>query len=70
MILGFPSRAVADAYLHPQVDDSREPFTWAKPNLDLIRKYVKMKMGWSLEKCNNLLLPVVKKMEENTVSPV
>ncbi|KAK6623268.1 hypothetical protein RUM43_009120 [Polyplax serrata] len=67
---GFPSRAVADAYLHPQVDDSREPFTWAKPNLDLIRKYVKMKMGWSLEKCNNLLLPVVKKMEENTCQSI
>ena len=35
---GFPDAAVHESYLHPEVDDSSEPFEWGKPDLDLIRR--------------------------------
>jgi len=39
-LLGFPSEAVVDAYLHPTVDESCDEFSWAKPDLDLLRRYI------------------------------
>ena len=36
---GFPSQAVVDAYLNPDVDHSTENFSWADPNLDALRAY-------------------------------
>lgn len=67
MIPGFPSTAVVEAYLHPTVDDSEEPFSWSKPNVKLIQNYTKLKFGWSSEKCNELLMPVMKKLLESSV---
>lgn len=64
---GFPSNAVVEAYLHPAVDDSDDPFSWAKPNLKMIQNYTKIKFGWSNEKCNELLMPVMKKLLESSV---
>lgn len=36
----FPSHHVRDAYLRPQVDDSKNEFQWAMPDLDDLREYV------------------------------
>jgi DNA excision repair protein ERCC-5 len=35
----FPSEAVWQAYMSPEVDNSTEQFQWGTPDLDLIRKY-------------------------------
>jgi DNA excision repair protein ERCC-5 len=34
----FPSEAVINAYISPQVDDSTEPFSWGRPDSGLLRK--------------------------------
>lgn len=36
---GFPDHRIVDAYLKPTVDDSKEAFSWALPDLDLLREY-------------------------------
>lgn len=59
---GFPSSRVAQAYLEPTVDDSRETFSWGTPDLDALRTYANQKLGWSREKLDDLLLPVLKRM--------
>uniref|UniRef100_A0A224YX51 DNA excision repair protein ERCC-5 n=1 Tax=Rhipicephalus zambeziensis TaxID=60191 RepID=A0A224YX51_9ACAR len=59
---GFPSSRVAQAYLEPTVDESRETFSWGTPDLDALRTYANQKLGWSREKLDDLLLPVLKRM--------
>jgi DNA excision repair protein ERCC-5 len=34
----FPSDAVVAAYANPQVDNSTDPFTWGRPDLEALRK--------------------------------
>ncbi|KAH0624530.1 hypothetical protein JD844_032104, partial [Phrynosoma platyrhinos] len=36
---GFPNPAVAEAYLHPVVDESKGSFVWGRPDLEQIREY-------------------------------
>ena len=36
----FPSDSVITAYISPQVDESTEPFSWGKPDLVLLRRWV------------------------------
>jgi hypothetical protein len=33
----FPSQAVTEAFLHPTVDSSGEPFEWGTPNVPEVR---------------------------------
>ena len=40
VFVAFPSQTIVDAYLQPTVDESKEPFSWGLPNLDLIRESV------------------------------
>lgn len=61
---GFPSQAVAQAYLFPTVDESKETFTWGKPNLTLLANYARQKLGWSKAKFDEVMTPVVKKLAE------
>jgi hypothetical protein len=34
----FPSKIVYDAYKNPNIDKSKEKFSWSVPELDSIRK--------------------------------
>uniref|UniRef100_A0A8C9VYR9 Excision repair cross-complementation group 5 n=1 Tax=Scleropages formosus TaxID=113540 RepID=A0A8C9VYR9_SCLFO len=36
---GFPNPVVAQAYLHPTVDDSCTSFSWGQPHMELIKEY-------------------------------
>lgn len=36
---GFPNPSVAEAYLHPVVDESKGSFTWGRPDVEQIREY-------------------------------
>ncbi|GFN74040.1 endonuclease-reverse transcriptase [Plakobranchus ocellatus] len=60
LIPGFPSEAVVDAYMNPTVDDSLEKFSWAAPDLDLLREFCKFKFGWAKEKSDQTLVPMFK----------
>ena len=42
----FPSKAVYEAYMNPEVDASTEGFTWGTPNMDGLRIYANEKLGW------------------------
>uniref|UniRef100_A0A0D9Z3M6 DNA repair protein UVH3 n=1 Tax=Oryza glumipatula TaxID=40148 RepID=A0A0D9Z3M6_9ORYZ len=56
----FPSEAVINAYISPQVDDSTEPFSWGRPDSGLLRKF-----GWSKEKADELLIPVLREYNKH-----
>ncbi|KAL1724476.1 hypothetical protein EV715DRAFT_268993 [Schizophyllum commune] len=58
----WPNGAVRDAYLHPTVDESEEPFKWGLPDLDGLREFFNGELGWSQHKVDELLLPIISKM--------
>lgn len=60
--LGFPSSAVVDAYLQPEVDGSAEPFQWGVPDLDGLRSFLMATIGWSQERTDEVLVPVIRDM--------
>ncbi|XP_023213602.1 DNA repair protein complementing XP-G cells homolog [Centruroides sculpturatus] len=62
---GFPSSVVYNAYINPAIDQSAESFSWGHPDLDSLREFAEEKFGWSLKKVNEILLPVMKKINEN-----
>uniref|UniRef100_A0A8D2L5H2 DNA repair protein complementing XP-G cells n=1 Tax=Varanus komodoensis TaxID=61221 RepID=A0A8D2L5H2_VARKO len=65
---GFPDPAVAEAYLHPVVDESKGSFVWGRPDLEQIREYPffsifsESHFGWTKLKTDDVLLPVLKQM--------
>ena len=59
---GFPSQAVTEAYLHPDVDTTPDPFQWGVPDLDNLRSFLMATIGWSQERTDEVLLPVIKDM--------
>ncbi|XP_053675101.1 DNA excision repair protein ERCC-5 [Anopheles nili] len=61
---GFPSSGVVDAYLRPTVDCSEEQFTWGYPDAERLRDYACKKFGWTVTKTNDILLPVLKRLDE------
>ncbi|RWR77112.1 XPG/Rad2 endonuclease [Cinnamomum micranthum f. kanehirae] len=61
----FPSEMVISAYTSPQVDNSTEPFSWGKPDLFVLRKLCWERFGWSNQKADELLLPVLKEYSKH-----
>ncbi|KFA73092.1 hypothetical protein S40288_02747 [Stachybotrys chartarum IBT 40288] len=61
---GFPSPAVYDAYLHPDVDNNAEPFQWGVPDVEGLRKFLMATIGWSKERTDEVLVPVIKDMNK------
>uniref|UniRef100_A0A0D9VQY2 DNA repair protein UVH3 n=1 Tax=Leersia perrieri TaxID=77586 RepID=A0A0D9VQY2_9ORYZ len=61
----FPSESVINAYISPQVDDSTEPFSWGRPDSGLLRKLCWERFGWSKEKTDELLVPVLKEYNKH-----
>ena len=58
----FPSKAVYEAYMNPEVDASTEGFTWGTPNMDGLRIYANEKLGWEATRLDNELKPVLQAM--------
>ncbi|POS71552.1 DNA excision repair protein [Diaporthe helianthi] len=56
----FPSPAVYDAYLHPDVDKNPEQFQWGAPDLEGLRRYLMATIGWSPERTDEVLVPVIR----------
>jgi DNA excision repair protein ERCC-5 len=63
----FPNKIVFDAYINPTVDTSSEQFSWAMPRLDDLRQFASDKFGWNYTKADQILLPVMKKVNEKQV---
>ena len=58
----FPDPRVEDAYLRPEVDSDPSQFEWGVPDLDGLRMFLVGTLGWSKERTDEILLPVVKDM--------
>lgn len=58
----FPDKRVDEAYLKPEVDDDREEFRWGVPNLDALRSYLMATIGWTQERTDEVLVPVIRDM--------
>jgi DNA excision repair protein ERCC-5 len=59
---GFPDPRVADAYLHPEVDSDPEHFQWGVPDLAALRSFLSSQIGWSWERTDEVLVPVIRDM--------
>ncbi|KUI60471.1 DNA repair protein rad13 [Cytospora mali] len=57
---GFPSPAVYEAYLKPDVDTNAEQFRWGVPDLEGLRRFLMATIGWSQERTDEVLVPVIK----------
>ncbi|KAK5293400.1 DNA repair protein rad2 [Exophiala xenobiotica] len=64
---GFPDSRVDEAYLNPEVDSNPEPFQWGVPDLDKLRSYLMATIGWSQERTDEVLVPVIRDMNKREV---
>lgn len=62
LLPGFPNPVVAQAYLHPTVDQSDSSFSWGCPQLDMIKEFCLSRFGWSSRKTEETLQPVMKQL--------
>ena len=58
----FPDQRVDQAYLQPEVDSDPSPFQWGVPDLDALRSFLMATIGWSQERTDEVLVPVIKDM--------
>ena len=65
----FPNRVVDNAYLHPDVDQDPQPFLWGIPDLDALRSFLMSQIGWTKERTDEILVPVIKDMNRRQVFP-
>jgi len=65
--LGFPSPAVFDAYHKPEVDNNTEKFQWGVPDLEGLRQFLMATIGWSQERTDEVLVPVIRDMNKRAV---
>lgn len=55
----FLNPEVSRAYLNPLVDDSKQSFQWGKPDLPGLQIFLDKYLGWSKEKVNELINPII-----------
>lgn len=60
----FPDPAVINAYLHPEVDHDKTKFQWGYPNLDKLRTFLMFNVGWTQDKIDQILIPIIKSMNK------
>ena len=58
----FPDLRVDHAYLHPEVDKDPSAFQWGVPDLDALRSFLMATIGWSQDRTDEVLVPVIKDM--------
>ena len=61
---GFPDLRVDQAYLKPEVDSTPEEFQWGVPDLDKLRSFLMATIGWSQERTDEILVPVIRDMNK------
>lgn len=60
----FPDVRVDQAYLHPDVDSDPQEFQWGIPDLDKLRTFLMATIGWSQDRTDEILVPVVRDMNK------
>ena len=63
----FPNRVIDQAYLKPEVDHDPQAFVWGVPDLDALRSFLMSQIGWSKERTDEILVPVIKDMNRRQV---
>jgi DNA excision repair protein ERCC-5 len=58
----FPDQRVEMAYKNPEVDSDPQAFQWGVPDLDALRSFLMATIGWSQERTDEVLVPVIKDM--------
>ncbi|CAG8123724.1 unnamed protein product [Penicillium olsonii] len=58
----FPDTRVDDAYLEPEVDQDPSQFQWGVPDLNGLRNFLMATIGWSQERTDEVLVPVIRDM--------
>ncbi|KAF9919183.1 DNA repair protein rad2 [Lobosporangium transversale] len=58
----FPDPHVAEAYIHPLVDDDPAKFQWGIPDLDGLRDFLRKSLGWDRSEVDRVLLPIIRQM--------
>ncbi|KAK2767605.1 DNA repair protein rad2 [Arachnomyces sp. PD_36] len=58
----FPDTRVDEAYLHPEVDSDPSAFRWGVPDLNALRQFLMSTIGWSQERTDEVLVPVIRDM--------
>ncbi|RAQ68947.1 hypothetical protein AFCA_000753 [Aspergillus flavus] len=58
----FPNSQVDVAYLEPEVDSDPSPFQWGVPDLHGLRNFLMATIGWSQERTDEVLVPVIRDM--------
>ncbi|PYI15040.1 DNA excision repair protein Rad2 [Aspergillus violaceofuscus CBS 115571] len=58
----FPDPRVDIAYLEPEVDSDPSPFQWGVPDLHGLRNFLMSTVGWSQERTDEILVPVIRDM--------
>lgn len=52
------------AYLEPNVEKKEDKFTWGELDITILRDYTKAKFGWSQNKLDEIIKPVLKRIAE------
>ena len=60
----FPSQEVVDAYLRPTVDSCKDKFTFARPDVGLLRRFCMERFGWEQSRTDELLVPMLRVYDE------
>ncbi|CUS09791.1 unnamed protein product [Tuber aestivum] len=63
----FPDPRVDEAYMYPEVDHDPSQFEWGMPDLDGLRRFLMATVGWSQERTDEVLVPVIKDMNTKQV---
>lgn len=58
----FPDTRIDDAYLQPEVDSDPSAFQWGVPDLHGLRQFFMATIGWSQERTDEVLVPVIRDM--------
>jgi DNA excision repair protein ERCC-5 len=58
----FPDLRVDQAYLQPEVDSDPQEFQWGVPDLERLRHFLMATIGWSKERMDEILVPVIRDM--------
>jgi len=58
----FPDLRVDVAYLEPEVDSDPSAFVWGVPDLDSLRSFLTATIGWTQERTDEVLVPVIRDM--------
>lgn len=60
----FPDKRIDQAYLQAEVDKDKTDFVWGTPDLDRIRTFLMSNVGWSQERVDQVLVPLIRDLNK------